>query len=279
MAGLSPTEFIKQKLHKIAVINFPYTGHLLALGIMPYVGVLDRKRDLHRLAFAEHIPYQLSRSKSMNAELWRTNLDVLAKARPEVSICSEYEDAVLMDYTRQLAPTVVIGWNRLDWRGQFREVAHVIGMRREAERWLSAYEMKAERARALLRPQFGTETLTVLHLMLGQLLVYGGRNAGAVLFGDLGLNPAYQVEDMKAYRIVAPDELASYTGDRVLLIVDADPASAQAWETLQQSDEWRNLAAVRHGRVYEQHEMPWLDYSPFAHNLIIDRAVALFGGS
>lgn len=277
--GLSPTNYIKQKLEKIAAISFPYTGHLLALGITPYVALVDKRRDLHRLDYVEHIPYQLSRSKTMSFEKWRTNLDVLAVARPEIIICSEYEDAISQGCIRQLATTVVIAWNRLDWRSHFRQVALVVGKMREAELWLAAYEAKAERAGALLRSGLGEHTVSVLHIMLGELLVYGCRNAGAVLFEDLGLNPAYDVHDIQTYRNIGIEDLASYTGDRLLLIVDGDPASKHTWETLRELEQWTGLVAVREGHVYEQHEMPWLDYSPLAHNMIIDRVVTLFGGT
>lgn len=276
--GLSPSDYAKQKLAKIAVVSFPYTGHLLALGIAPYVAVVDKRRDVHRTEFMDHIPYQLSRSKTESAAEWEANFDLLAKARPEVIICSEYEEAASVGTIRQLAPTVVIEWNRLDWRSHFREVARVVGKRREAELWLAQYEKKVERAGAFLRSKLGEETVSVLHIMLGELLVYGRRNAGAVLFEDLGLNPPYDVNSMHTYRIIELEELASYAGDHLLLIVDADPASMKTWEMVRTSATWNRLAAVKKYHVYMQYEMPWLDYSPFAHNMVIDQVVALFKG-
>ncbi|MEC0211674.1 helix-turn-helix domain-containing protein [Paenibacillus ehimensis] len=274
--GVSPTAFLRHRNEKIAALSFPYTGHLMSLGVIPYVAVVDCQRDKHRQAFFPGIPYYLRRDKVMHADIWEHNLQVLAQAKPQLILCSEYEEALAEPLIRKIAPTAVISWMAMDWRRHFRQVAFLTGKEREAERWLHAYEMKAAAAGALIRASIGSETVSVVHIMQGDILVYGNRNAGAVLFGDLKLTPAYDPESIGTYAVIEAEDLSRYTGDHLLLIVDPDPASLRRWDRLSGAAAWRELAAVRSNRVYRQTEMPWLDYSPLAHDMIIDAAVNLF---
>jgi ABC-type Fe3+-hydroxamate transport system substrate-binding protein len=65
----------------------------------------------------------------------------------------------------------------------------------------------------------------------------------------------------------------------MLLIVDQDLESQQRWHKLQHTQLWQQLIPVQNQHVYLLDEMPWLDYSPYAHDQIIDETLKLFGGT
>ncbi|MDF2670419.1 MAG: hypothetical protein K0R67_2725 [Paenibacillus sp.] len=276
--GITPSDYQRQKRNKIASISFPYAGHLLALDIMPYATFVDRQRDRHRQSFFQHIPYHLKRSKEMAPELWEENLNELLQAGPEIILCDDYAQSVGFEQMKKIAPTVVIPWMQHDWRVHFKLIAMLLGMEKEARLWLDAYDHKAEHAAQLLRRTIGNETVSIVHIMLGTIVVYGRRNGGAVLYGDLGLRPGYNIEAIEVLREIDAEDLPAYAGDHLFMIVDADAASSQRWARLKESVMWKGLKSVQRHKLYVLSESPWLDYSPYAHNLVIDAAVSLLCG-
>lgn len=276
--GITPSEYQRQKQYKIASMSFPYAGHLLALDIMPYATFVDPKRDRHRQSFFQHIPYHLKRSKDMAPELWEENLNELLQAGPKIILCDDFAQAVGGEQMRKIAPTVVIPWMQHDWRVHFKLIAVLFGMEKKSHQWLDAYDRKAAQASQLLRQSIGNESVSIVHIMLGAIVVYGKRNGGAVLYDDLGLRPAYNIEAIEVLRQIEAEDLPAYAGEHLLMIVDADAASSQRWSRLRESVLWKGLKAVQRHQLYVQSESPWLDYSPYAHNLVIDAAVSLLCG-
>lgn len=274
--GLSPAEFQKQKLTNIASLSFPYTGHLLALGVIPRAASFDDRRDRHRQPLFAHVPYHLRRAKTMDARLWEHNVNELLRARPGLILCDDASWVSGSGWVNKIAPTIAIPWLRHDWRGHFRQIAALLGKEKEACDWLRAYDEKARLAALRLRETVGGQTVTILHILLGQAVVYGSRNGGGVLYGDLKLACAYDPWAIPVLKEIGEPDLAAYAGDHILLVVDADEPSQRGWERLRQSAAWRSLPAVRHERVHRLHETPLLDYSPYAHDQVIDETLRLF---
>ncbi|MGC5775527.1 AraC family transcriptional regulator [Paenibacillus pabuli] len=276
--GVSPTAYQRQKRSKIAALSFGTTGHLLALQVIPHAALIDSRRDQHRDLFFSNIPYHLGRSKRMNPHTWQTNVELLRQASPDLILCNEYEAQRLKRTLQRIAPTIVVPWRGLDWRAHFEQVALIVGQQTQAQQWLERYDRKAANARKQLRHLLGKDTVSIIHIMMGHLLIYGRRNGGAVLYNDLGVIPACDLAPGQVYRALDEQELLHATGDRILLIVDQDQDSQQRWHSLQHSELWHQLKSVQNEQVYPLHEMPWLDYSPYAHDQIIDETMKLFGG-
>ncbi|WP_338552821.1 AraC family transcriptional regulator [Paenibacillus sp. KS-LC4] len=275
-AGITPKQYAKWTTTRIASFSFPYAGHLLALGIVPCSTLVDPQRDVHRHAFFQHIPYPLRRSKRMEPDLVDYNRRTLQQARPELILCDDMVNEQIISSIGKIARTVIIPWLDLDWRQQFRQIAALLGKGALVEGWLAKYEQKAACTGARIRELFQEDTISYIHLMQGHIVVYGRRNGGAVLYEDLQLNCPYKLDDISIMHEIEQQELPAYTGDRLLLIVDSDPASQQMWLRLQHSSVWRQLKAVKTGNVRQILECPWLDYSPYAHNLMVDQLEELF---
>ncbi|MDF2661670.1 MAG: hypothetical protein K0Q94_4461, partial [Paenibacillus sp.] len=274
--GISPVHFQKRKLTKVASLSFPYAGHLLALGVIPYATFVDDRRDRHRQPFFSDIPFHLGRTKAMDSGLREHNLDKLLQAGPELILCDDDERHGGFEQMNKIAPTVAIPWMQHDWRSHFRLIAALFGKEKEAWDWLRAYEQKAAHAADRLRLTIGEDTVSIFHIMQGMLVVYGGRNGGAVLYGDLRLTPAFETSEIRVYKEIGEEHMADYAGDRLLLVVDADPLSQQLWGNLGRSAAWQGLKAVRRRQVHRLNETPLLDYSAYAHDQIIDMIVRLF---
>ncbi|WP_168118730.1 AraC family transcriptional regulator [Paenibacillus sp. HB172176] len=275
--GVSPIGYRRLKRNKIAAASFPYTGQLLALNVIPYVAVVDKARDSHRSSYFNAIPFQLQRDEQMGDAVMSHNLALLQEARPELVMCSETEAESYRAICEPNSNLVVIPWMELDWRQQLCRIADSLGKRKDAETWLRDYDCKAERAARIIRGRIGNAALSIVQVKPSELLVYGGRNGGSVLFQDLGLQPAYPFNQIPVSHAIRPEELGRFAGEHLLVIVDKDAASRAFWNECRQAGLWNKLIPFERRQVYEVNEMPWLDYSAHGHSLIVDEALRLFG--
>ncbi|THF73785.1 AraC family transcriptional regulator [Cohnella fermenti] len=276
--GLSPAAFASRKNERIASVSYHYAAHLLALDIVPYAAPIDRSREQHRRGFHDRIPVHLKRGKSMPPELWRYNLQHLADSRPQIILHDENIPDEVEEQLRKIAPAVAIPWMADNWRTQFRRISAILGKEREAAEWIGNYELRAADIGSRIRERVGEGTVALLHIMLGELVIYGKRNGGAVLFEDLKLRPAYEWDGSDVFRTIAEDDLTRCDPSRILLVVDSDDASVDRWERLRRSAEWNGLRAVREDKLHRIAETPWLEYSPHAHALVLEEALRLFRG-
>ncbi|MFC5703936.1 helix-turn-helix domain-containing protein [Cohnella faecalis] len=273
--GYSPTMFVARRREKIAALSYHYASHLLTLNVVPFATYVEQSRESHRKEYHESIVCHLKRSKTLNAGVWEANLQALARAKPEVILCDELMDEQVRTCLEKIAPIVSIPWLELDWRSHFEEIAAFLGKRRESSRWLSVYERKAEQLRKQLRSKLGRGSVAVLHIMAGQLFVYGARNGGSVLYEDLQMSPVCDTSAIQVCKQITEEELLLYDGDRIFMAIDADEASRQCWDRIRRNDVWASLQAVREGRVHFVKEFPWLEYSPYAHSIVLDEAAGL----
>ena len=270
---LSPKQYRVEKRSTMAALALPFTGHLLSLGVIPQVATVDSTRDFHLKQEILQIPVHLKRSKRMSTNLWLENLTHLRAAEPGLILCPDIFPNQVKVEIKKIAPTLILPWLELTWREHLQEVAEISGKKREAVAWLKRYQDKVSKTRLELREKLGSKSISLLHVMCGHLVVYGKRNVGAVLYEDLGLTSAYNYEDIDLYKVIHTHELSEFLGDHILLIIDQDVSSQLAWQSVNQSIEWKKLRAVQMGNVQMLKEMPWLDYSPYAHEQVVDLAV------
>ncbi|GAA3402904.1 helix-turn-helix domain-containing protein [Paenibacillus hodogayensis] len=276
LVGVSPSAFARSKRDKVAAVSYHYAAHLLTLGIIPYAAPVDKERERHRSLYHDRIPVHLLRGKSLPAELWRQNMQSLADAKPELILCDEVIPPEIGRQLQQIAPTVVVPWMKEQWRGHFRTIAALLGKEKEADRWITDYDRKAADARERIRGLIGQETVALFHIMAGQLVIYGQRNGGSVLYGDLRLTPACDIQTIAVFRVVTEEQLPLYDADHALIVVDRDPASLRLWQQLRTGYVWPNMQFARRGHVRLIEETPWLEYSPYAHAMIVNDAPRLF---
>ncbi|MFF2481669.1 helix-turn-helix domain-containing protein [Paenibacillus sp. NPDC058071] len=275
--GLSPTMFMTRKREKIAALSYHYAAHLLTLEVIPFATYVERSRESHRSQYHDIIPFHLKRAKQMNTEVWEQNLRALAGAKPEVILCDGLVDREVLACMEKIAPVVSIPWLELDWRNHFREISSFAGQKRKAEHWMSSYDRKAEQLRKQWQGKFDRNRVCVLHLMSGDLYVYSTRNGGSVLYEDLQLVPAHDMTDIQVCERITVDDLVQYDADLLFIAIDQDRPSMQSWNRLQSSAQWQSLQAVRRGAAHVIQEIPWLEYSPYAHSMVLDEAGRIFG--
>jgi AraC-like DNA-binding protein len=277
--GITPGAFSRKSHERIAVLSNPYTAHLLALGIKPLAAPVEKGRELYRETYYSSVPVHLGRSCLEHGEtefsIWHANYKLLAAAGPSYILC---DDGLLqMQYgldLNHIAPCGSVPWLELNWRSHLRHIASLLRLEDRAESWLEGYEAKAAAARSQLQAAIGTQSVMLLRVAKDQLSVFGSRNVGAVLYGDLGLTCPYEWNEIQVEQVVDMDFVSACNPAFLLLASDSDAESVDCLKQLAASDKWRCLQAVANGRIVQVEPSPWLEYSPLAHDLIIEKMLA-----
>ena len=269
--GLSPAAFVKSRKRNIASISEPLSGSLLALRLLPKAAVFYPNHS----AYSRMI--RLHSDEVGNGQRWETNLELLKKAGPELIFCTDMLAERARRELELIAPTAQIPWLTADWREQLGTIAEAMEQENEAKMWLAEYDRKTEAAYRKVKGRIGGATLNIWRITDSEYRIYGKRNMGAVLYDDLRLAATHKLEETGVFETVALEELERYDADIVMIVVDPTPAASRRKRALQSSELWRQLAAVRSGRVYEIGTEQLFEYSAWSHERALSYLMKLFG--
>ncbi|MFC3798499.1 helix-turn-helix domain-containing protein [Cohnella sp. GCM10012308] len=274
--GVSPVGFAKslrRSTARIASVAYPYTDHLLALGIRPHAAL---------------VPYALPPAPEWEGVIGvgrlQPDLDRLVGAQPELIIgfqSEDYEEPDKAAFFSRIAQTCTVGFGG-EWREHLMTIARAVGRMEEAERWLAKYEALASGARRSLRDRIGEETVAVAQLEDGKFRLFGDRNLGTVLYRDLGLTKPKELANVSHSALLSPERLAACDIDHLLLF-SSDDARVRA--TLLRAPGTRSalaaLKAARTDRVYDLGgSQAYACYSSLSHERFLRRmAVGLMSRS
>ncbi len=275
--GRSPSAYVNtiRYTDKIASLKHLLTGHLVALGIEPYAAVMNKA-----------YPVTEGFCNTISVGEVQPDLERLMSARPELILTCEFRDFEKSKKEKmyeQIAPTVTVPFFQ-SWRTHFQSIARIVGKDAEALEWLERYETKAERISRKVRQKLGGESVLIVGIGNQKMCVYGQRNVGTVLYGDLKLAMPAGVENIAHYREVAVNELNEFDADRILLTCYRHYGNACEEQTIQQeclalwrSPEWQQLKAVRNGAVHHMCESRHLYtcYTSLSHDLLLDKSLEL----
>ncbi|MFF2480317.1 helix-turn-helix domain-containing protein [Paenibacillus sp. NPDC058071] len=282
-AGAAPSAYMSEDNRRIAVLLPPFTSHLLLLGIEPQVAIADSSE------YARTSELQVPQSMVLvDEECTADQLkSILLENSIELIIASRAvlnQSGLSPEQLRLAAPVIDISWMEMGWKEHFRLIANAVQRSEAAERWLTAFEQEEHAGRLLLKhTSLMEETVSIVVLKPDELLIYGARNAGYVIYKSLGLQPPARIrqklekhgECFHSFSIPI-SELPEYAGDRLLVILFADRLGSTAHaERLFQSAVWQQLPAVLHQKVHMLDQNDWIPYNPVSVQLQLQRAIAL----
>lgn len=284
--GASPTDYYRGSEQRIAVLLAPYASHVLLLGVKPAVMISDSNEymtadglpQLQELRFID----VCSTAEQLRQQLLESGAELLIAAPEHLR-----EYGLHSEQLRVAAPVIEIPWMPLGWQEHLRLIARAIHRTHQAEQWLAAFsaEEHAARERVLQHPVH-RETVAIIVVKPGRLLLYGARNAGYVVYRSLALRPPISIGrelerhgDQFHSIVVEPEQLMApeHEADRLLVIVFPDSKGSVAHaEAVFGAASWRALPAVRSGAVHRLEVDDWIPYNPVSIRLQLQRAEALF---
>ncbi len=284
--GAPPSGFGRGSSRRIAVWFSPYASHLQLLGLEPAVLVSDSGEYVNAdgLQPPEAMKFvgadrPLEEVKSV---LRDNGVDLIIAAGEHLSHLG-----LNAGQLRVAAPVADVSWMEMGWKEHLRHIARIVDRSDRAERWLAEFEREESAARARVGgTEAASETVTILVVKPDQLLVYGARNVGYVMYHALGLRPPAGIRremELHGERFhslpIELSRLGEFAGDRVLVIVFPDARGSVAHsEAVFHSSYWDELPAVRRHKAHYLEVDDWIPYNPISIRLQLRRAVALFAG-
>ncbi|THF83288.1 helix-turn-helix domain-containing protein [Cohnella fermenti] len=223
--GLSASEFRRgRRPERVAAMQF--IGAALALGVKPVAVV----RDTHRVSA---LLWEDLCGTAVMEELH--SIETLKPQQPEVIVAPTYfyNFPETLRELEKIAPVLMLDWGAMDKLEEVRALGRLLGRTGEAESWIAAIRLKAERARraisAFVKPH---ETAAIYELSYNDswLIPYRTVRSAYGLYELLGMTPPERVREEGTARgkhlFVQEPELPAYAASHMFVIVPDDDTEA-----------------------------------------------------
>ena len=206
------------------------------------------------------------------------DIEAVMNLNPDLIIISTVQEK-MYDQLKEIAPTVMIQLEALNWKEDVRAFAKVFNKEDLANEWLANYEAKAVEEGNKVKEEFGEDTTYLSFLASGgQFFIFDGAGFGDVLYKDMGLaKPAGMPEQSDiSLPVVTYEGLAAIEADYIFVIA-TDEDLAQ----LESNAIWNNLPAVKEGKVVKLPASPYFNqgYSSIGRDLLVDEIGEMLNGT
>ena len=197
------------------------------------------------------------------------DVEAVMNLNPDLIVISTVQEK-MYDALSEIAPTVMIQLEALNWKDDVRTLAKVFDKEDVANEWIANYETKAKEAGDKIKTEYGEDTTYLSFLASGgQFFIFDGAGFGDVLYNDMGLaKPAGMPEQTDiSLPVVTYEGLAAIQSDYIFVIAtDEDLAQLEA------NSIWNNLPAVKNGNVVVLESSPYFNqgYSSIGREILVD---------
>lgn len=205
------------------------------------------------------------------------DVEAIMNLNPDLIIISTVQEK-MYESLKEIAPTVMIQLEALNWKDDVKSFAKLFGKEDAANTWLEAYDKKAKENGDKIKSSLGEDTSYLSFLASGgQFYVFDGAGFGTVLYDDMGLK---KPEGMPAQSdislpVVTYEGLAEIKADYIFVLATDEDLAA-----LKENSIWNSLPAVKAGKVINLPSSPYFvqGYSSIGRDLLLDEIVELLNG-
>ena len=247
------------------------SGNSDILSILGYKVIGTANSDAYDYTkFPSYLEETLSGAKILGYSMQDTmDVEAVMNLNPDLIVISTVQEK-MYDALSEIAPTVMIQLEALNWKDDVRALGKVFGKEDVANEWIANYESKAKEAGDKIKAKYGDDTTYLSFLASGgQFFVFDGAGFGDVLYKDMGLaKPEGMPEQTDiSLPVVTYEGLAAIKADYIFAIAtDEDLAQLEA------NSIWNNLPAVKNGNVVILESSPYFNqgYSPIGREKLVD---------
>lgn len=197
------------------------------------------------------------------------DVEAVMNLNPDLIVISTVQEK-MYDQLSEIAPTVMIQLEALNWKDDVKAFAKVFNKEDAANKWLADYEAKAKEAGDKIKSEYGEDTTYLSFLASGgQFFVFDGAGFGSVLYEDMGLAKPQGMPEQSdiSLPVVTYEGLASIKADYIFAI-----ATAEDLAQLESNAIWNSLPAVKEGKVVVLDSSPYFNqgYSSIGRELLVD---------
>lgn len=206
------------------------------------------------------------------------DVEAVMNLNPDLIVISTVQEK-MYDQLNEIAPTVMIKLEALNWKEDVKAFAKVFNKEEAANKWISNYESKAKEAGDKVKKEYGESTTYLSFLASGgQFFIFDGAGFGNVLYEDMGLAKPEGMPEQSdiSLPVVTYEGLGSIKSDYIFLIA-TDEDLAQ----LESNAIWNSLPAVKEGKVVKLQSSPYFNqgYSSIGRELLIDEIGEMLNGT
>ncbi|MEO2507218.1 ABC transporter substrate-binding protein [Clostridium paraputrificum] len=197
------------------------------------------------------------------------DVEAVMNLNPDLIVISTVQEK-MYDQLSEIAPTVMIQLEALNWKDDVKAFAKVFNKEDVANKWLADYEGKAKEAGDKIKAEYGENTTYLSFLASGgQFFIFDGAGFGSVLYEDMGLAKPEGMPEQSdiSLPVVTYEGLASIKSDYIFLI-----STPEDLKQLESNAIWNSLPAVKEGKVVVLKSSPYFNqgYSSIGRQLLVD---------
>ena len=197
------------------------------------------------------------------------DVEAVMNLNPDLIVISTVQEK-MYDQLSEIAPTVMIQLEALNWKDDVKAFAKVFNKEDVANKWLADYEGKAKEAGDKIKAEYGENTTYLSFLASGgQFFIFDGAGFGSVLYEDMGLAKPEGMPEQSdiSLPVVTYEGLASIKSDYIFLI-----STPEDLKQLESNAIWNSLPAVKEGKVVVLESSPYFNqgYSSIGRQVLVD---------
>jgi iron complex transport system substrate-binding protein len=220
--------------------------------------------------FPSYLEETLKGAKILGYSMQDTmDVEAVMNLEPDLIVISTVQEK-MYDQLSEIAPTVMVKLEALNWKDDVKAFAKVFNKEDKANKWLTDYEAKAKDAGDKVKAKYGSDSTYLSFLASGgQFYVFDGAGFGSVLYEDMGLAKPEGMPEQSdiSLPVVNYEGLASIKTDYIFLM-----ATKEDLAQLEGNAIWNNLPAVKGGKVVTLYSSPYFNqgYSSIGRGLLIN---------
>lgn len=252
------------------------SGNSDILSILGYKVVGTANSDAYDYTkFPTYLEDTLKGAKILGYSMQDTmDVEAIMGLNPDLIIISTVQEK-MYDQLKEIAPTVMIKLEALNWKEDVKAFAKVFNKEDAANKWLENYDKKAKEVGDKIKTAKGADTTYLSFLAsAGQFYVFDGAGFGSVLYQDMVLAKPQGMPEQSniSLPVVTYEGLAEIKADYIFVI-----ATDEDLKTLEGNAIWNSLPAVKEGKVIKLPSSPYFvqGYSSIGREKLLDETLEM----
>ncbi|MGX1773759.1 ABC transporter substrate-binding protein [Nocardia brasiliensis] len=246
---------------RVVVLDTAELDSVTQLGFTP-VGAVSPKENAAG-GFPDYLADKLKNVTDVGP-LREPDLERVAALRPDLILSSKMRHEKIYRKLSGIAPTVFTELTGGPWKDNFLLHGRALGLDEQATAARTAYEARARLLGDRIRAANGVvlPTVSVIRFMAGKTRIYKSSSFSGTVLADIGFpRPAAQLSDsfdpkQSKYR-VGPEQIDQADAD-LLFVSTVDAVDKTDEKTVTANPIWRNMSAVRTGKVIAVSDDTWM---------------------
>lgn len=250
------TAVIKVQPKRVVVLDSGELDDVTLLGITPVGAVSPHLKS--EGGFPAYLKDKIGGAVDVGP-MTEPNLELITSLKPDLILTSKVRHEKIYSQLAAIAPTVMAETTGFPWKANLALYAQALGKETEAKTAMARYEARAAKLGEAIKAKNGGKlpTVSVVRFVAGPTRLYQKSSFSGVVLKDVGL-PRPAAEDVDRLMLeVSAEQTGKADADVVFVTTSDDPSKTKETE-VQGTSVWKDLPAVKAGRVFTVPDETWM---------------------